>query len=264
MIIKAELSATRLVRRVFLAALACEAVLLLLDLLVGRRGALGYPPLDQLFDLTRESSLGNFFSSLQALAVALVLYLIRRRVALEGPAARWRRRGWTLLAFLFLYLGVDDGVMLHERIGSFATHLGGAGFHGAEAAFGSYSWQLVLGPPLAAAGLFMLLFLSRELERRERLLFFMGIACYVVALGLDHIEGRTGALVPLVPFLRMNIDTVQHLVQLVEELLEMLGTTLFLTSFLGKLVAGADRIELELTRPANFAARSDDCRPPRP
>lgn len=261
MLISAKLSQTTIVRRVLVVALGCEAALLLLDLLVGRTGALGFPPLDQLFDLTRESSLGNYFSSVQSLAVALVLVLIRGRVALEGPAARWRRRGWALLALFFLFLGVDDGVMLHERIGSFATHLGGVGFHRLEASFGSYSWQIVLGLPFAAAGLFMLAFLWRELQLRDRLLFFMALACYGVAVGLDHIEGRPGALVPLVPLLRMNVDAVQHLVQLVEELLEMLGTTLFLTSFLGRLFTGADRIELELTRPANFAAPGDDCRP---
>jgi hypothetical protein len=151
--------------------------------------------------------------------------------------------------------------MLHERIGSYASHLGGATFHRTESAFGSYTWQLVLGPPFAIAGLFMLVFLWRELDRQGWLLAILAFACYAVAVGLDYLEGRPGSLTPLVPLLRLNIDSVRHAVRALEELLELLGTTLFLLSFLSRLLAQSGQ-ELDLRESANFAASGDDFRRP--
>jgi hypothetical protein len=239
-------SPASVVKRVLLICISCEVALLLLDVLVARTGILGFRPMARIFDVTSESSLGNFFSSVQALGVALVLFLIRCRVRIEGPTARWRRRGWGALSLFFLYLGVDDGAMIHERVGSYASHLGGAWFHKTEAAFGSYTWQLVLGPFFALAGVLMLVFLWRELRRSDRVLVLLAITCYTVAVALDYIEGRAGAYTPLVPLLRMNIDTIQHYAQVVEELTEMFGTTLFLIGFLAHLLALTPRLHLEL------------------
>ncbi len=245
--IRVALRRERVARRLFLVCISCEAVLVLLDLLLVGRGLVGYPPVENIFNVSSESSIANFFSSVQTLAVGVVLWLVRRRVLLEGEAARWRRRGWGALALFFLYLGVDDGAMIHERLGSFASHLGGALLHRAELAFGSYTWQLVLGPVFALAGVLMLVFLWRELRGSPRTMVALALVCYAMAVGLDYVEGRPGALTPLVPLLGLHLGTIQHLAQLVEEAAEMFGTTLFLVGFSGHLLALTARLEVELT-----------------
>lgn len=244
-----------LVRDVAFIAVTAEIALVLLDLLVNYARPDGAGPIRRLFNITREDALPSWFASTQTMLIALTLCviwaLVKRR---SGPA--WSRRGWLGLAAFFFYMAVDDGAKVHERIGSAlgSTFAEGSGksdtwISRVVEAFPSYNWQLFVMPIFAAAGVLLFLFLWRELtDRRGRLLLVTAMACLVVAVGLDFIEGldeehpwnlhahldRWLELDPWAQawFERSGIDTVVHFSKSIEEFLEMLANTLLWVVFL--------------------------------
>ena len=64
--------------------------------------------------------------------------------------------GWAFLTFMFFFLGVNDGTKsADEGIGPLGS---------LNNWFPSYSWQVIVGPFFVAAGLFLIVFLSRRLN----------------------------------------------------------------------------------------------------
>lgn len=216
------------------------------------------PALRGWFDATSERGLGSWVSNTQALLLALTLWALAA-VHRQRGASWGRRAGWTALALLFSYLALDDATRLHERVG---TAFGeSAASAGALGRFPSYYWQLLFGPPLAAAGAFMAVFLWREFQtRRLRLLVVGALALLGGAVALDFIdglgEGHPWSLYALAAerwsldawtpaaFGRSGYDTVVHLSRAVEESTEMLAMTLLWAALLLHLGATVERVEL--------------------
>lgn len=114
--LRIELRPGRMVRVLF----AILGVLVLLHLLVAfchlvlhlRMGAL-----TQLVDMDLESNLPTYYNSLLFFFGAALFYLHGR------SAAHTDRRGWYLMAAIFLFLGFDEGSQIHEKFGSFTVRL---------------------------------------------------------------------------------------------------------------------------------------------
>ena len=187
------------------------------------------------FNVALEESVGTWFSS------ALALW-----VALTAAAVFWHSRrhdvgilslGWALIALIFLFISIDDTAKIHERLGTAMrvkyeqttdTEL--------DTWFPSWGWQLFVAPIYAAMGVYMLWFLNRVLPSREKKYVVLGFTLLGLAVCLDFIEGQ---------FARgIEEDVDRHLQQLTEELLEMLGTTVFLYVFLRVL---STRVEVSVT-----------------
>src|SRR6185295_3609206 len=124
-------------RRVFATLLAIEAALLLLDVAIAWLRIVDVQSVRNLFSLARESCLGNWFSSTQTLFVGLVVWLIAR-AARDRPG--WTARGWTAVACFFVYMAVDDGAAIHERVGSAARYF--IGSLPIVRRYPSYMWQV--------------------------------------------------------------------------------------------------------------------------
>lgn len=157
---------------------------------------------------------------------------------------------------LFLFLGFDDGTKLHERIGSIfdalATDDAGEPLTGL---FGSlysvwptYSWQLVLGPVFAVFGVFLIVFLYRELPSlRLKYLTLLAIGLFGIAEALDFIEGMdTGVFERVADIFDTETRRAVHFAKSIEEFLEMLATTVFLFVFLEKLMSLTSSITFAL------------------
>jgi hypothetical protein len=217
-------SPRRFVRTIFFCLLGFELLLVFLDATVNYGEWTRIGAIRRLFNLTREDGLGNWFASTQTLFVGLVLWLVflkNRRVEL------WKAWGWALLAVFFTYLAIDDGAKIHERIGTAVKAAASV------ESFPSYTWHLVFGPFLGAMGLFLFIFLWRELKNHTlRILFILGLGCYVVAVGLDFVEGLEGGYDFLTSALSISPRALRHFAKVFEEFLEMLGTTIFLVCFL--------------------------------
>ena len=215
------LGRNRLVRRVFDACLITEIVIVLGDLLLNYLHLLPWRLIRRVVNITREDSVANFFSSVQFLLCAGVLWLIFFREQADSPKPmNW---GWAILAIIFMYLGMDDATRLHERIGgTFEQYMDT--IQKVDTFFPTYAWQLVFAPVLLGIGLYILYFVFRRLKDWHlKRMILGGLVCFAVAVGLDALEGMN------IPALETH--RVLHYMKLVEELLEMFGTTLLLVTF---------------------------------
>lgn len=223
---------------------AIELLLVLGDLIINFGRLSGQVPIRAFFNIAREGSLASWFSSslfiLPAINLGFIFLLERNR-----PHMRWRRWGWLLLALFFLYLSMDDGAQFHERFGSAVRALAAKTPDASRTlpgekvvAYPGYSWQIVFAPFFGFMAFFILFFLYYEFDDRLSLLFFIaGLSLFVVAVGLDFIEGLErhhplNLLRKIQGSLQLADYTVEHLQKVLEEFLEMLGTSFFWCAFL--------------------------------
>ena len=113
--------------------------------------------------------------------------------------------GWLVVALFFSYMAIDDGAMIHERLGSAfdqSNDLGG---------FPSYAWQLILAPMFVLMGFVIFFFLWNELEgTRERIILVLALGCFAVAVLMDFVEGMQGVHKDLALLLEVQRKTVRH------------------------------------------------------
>ena len=233
-----------------------ELAIVMFDALITELEWVSIGAVQRFFNITREDGIANFFSSFQMLAVGAVLLLItlvvRSQTRGSGSKLVW---GWGLVSALFIYMGVDDATTLHERVGTLFSELvtgpdGGPdpGFLGRlDDVFPSYSWQLVLGPFAAAAGLFVIVFLTRQLPTlRLKILMLTAFGLFAVAVGIDFVEGMDNGIMLRVADLFSTFPSrAVHFSKSIEEFLEMAGTTIFLFVFLKTLMSVTRSITFE-------------------
>jgi hypothetical protein len=195
-------------------------------------------------NITREDSLSNWFSSIQAIVVGAVIWLtaIGVRKQMQGDYYMRKFYCWAGIGSFFIYLGIDDAIKFHERMGTaFKVILfkdndtSGSGVLGSiYDAFPSYTWQMIFGPFFMAIGIFIVWFLWKELSSKKLWDWFLvGIGLYVLAVGLDFVEGLDSEPYEgIAAFFSTEEYRIEHLSKTLEEFLEMIGTTIFLIVFL--------------------------------
>jgi hypothetical protein len=246
---------------VLLACVAVEVAFVLLDYFVSFAGGSDVPAVRRLFNITREDGLPGWFGPVQTLLLGLTLWLVWAVERRRRPA-EWSMVGWAVVASFFTYMAIDDGSAVHERLGRALAS--GIGDGAVLESFPSYAWQLVFLPAFALLGVFTLLFLWRELgDRTGRLLLVAGIACFVVAVGLDFIEGldpgdrdhpyrRLAAELDLYrvsrrKFGRSPYEVVAHFSKSIEETIEMFGTTILWVAVLRHVMSRAVELRFRFT-----------------
>ena len=246
--------ARRVLATVFVACVGAALAFVGLDYWVNYSRAVDAGPIRRLCNITREDSLASWFNITQTFMLALTLWavwLVSRRA--HAGTARWTSRGWLLLAALFTYMAMDDGATIHERIGSTVKS---SSSPEAAAWFPSYGWQIVFVPVLAIAGIFMLGFLWRQLQRPwQRLAVLLALGAMALAVAIDFFEGLEPehawnlhtALArrwDFEAFARRQFDhseytTLLHFGKSLEEMLEMLAITLLWCATLSHLMRSA-------------------------
>lgn len=170
-----------------------------------------------LFDLKKEGSIGTWYSSSLLLLCSALLAAIS--IVRKQEGGRYVNH-WRALSIIFLYLSVDEGTTIHEKMGpilrptlrSFDLELGG---------FLSRAWVV---PAAALLFVFVLAYLGFffALPARQRLFFLVSGILYVGgAMGLEMLDG----------FLSTSFDgrkgVASTMVPVGEESLEMIGITVF-------------------------------------
>jgi hypothetical protein len=195
-------------------------------------------------DITREDSLSNWFSSIQAVVVGAVIWstAIGVRKQMQGNHYMRKFYCWAGIGSFFIYLGIDDAIKFHERMGTaFKVILfkdndtSSSGVLGSiYDVFPSYTWQMIFGPFFMAIGIFIVWFLWKELSSKKLWDWFLvGIGLYVLAVGLDFVEGLDSEPYEgIAAFFSTEEYRIEHLSKTLEEFLEMIGTTIFLIVFL--------------------------------
>ena len=237
---------------VFLACVLIEIALVLLDLYVNWFRWADSSAIRRMFNITREDGLASLFAVVQTLLVAIVVWLIYFLTA-RKPGKKMQTLGWLVLALFFSYMVIDDGAMVHERIGTaFKQANAGIELH-------SYAWQLVLAPLFVMMGLFMGWFLWQQGGQSiRRGWLIVALLCLGMAVALDYVEGVDGAHQALSGWVSWPEKTIAHFSKSLEEFLEMLGMSLFLILFLDHLAYLSEKIEIRIfKRKVQIIDRSD-------
>ncbi|MFQ5545769.1 MAG: hypothetical protein ACE5FE_07310, partial [Acidiferrobacterales bacterium] len=180
-------------RKVFLALVGTSLFFLIFDAIAYSFSQSFPKQFREVVDITKEYNQPTWFSSTQLLFVGLCAYFVGNLKRRQGEGKK--ALGWFVIAIFFAYMGIDDASQLHERAGTVigdAVNQSDADilFINAVKRFPSYYWLIILLPIFGGFGLFMLIFLSQELESKGVMqLFRGGILFYVVALGLDYFDG---------------------------------------------------------------------------
>lgn len=237
---------------VFTVCLLIELALVLLDLYVNWYRWADSSAIRRMFNITREDGLASLFAVVQTLFVALVLWFIYL-LTVRRPGSKKQAGGWLILALFFSYMVIDDGAMVHERIGTAFKQAN----EGIE--LSSYAWQLVLAPLFVIMGLYMAWFLWRlgnQSIRRSWLL--AALCCLGLAVLLDYVEGVENGYLMLVESLSWPEKTIAHFSKSLEEFLEMLGMSFFLILFLDHLGFLSESTEVRFSdRKVEFIDRAD-------
>ena len=249
--LEVEVDSGRVVRLVLVIWISIELALVALDTLVNYGRMVprisDISQFRQMANIAREDGIATWFSATQALLVAVALGLVAWRL-FNTSGAKWRARGWALVSAFFGYLAFDDASKVHERVASGVKTLIRGPNDELPALwewFPSYAWQLVFGPIFVGMALFMLVFFYREI-RSNLLRFFVvaGLGCYALAVGLDFVEGIEGAYEEVSAWMGLSEAFAPHYGRVLEELLEMLGTTFFLAAFLGHFTRTCGPVDL--------------------
>ena len=201
----------------WLAAVAATLVLLhIVSMAIARFGYDTQMGLYRLVNLDGEANLPALFSTLLLLGCGAILALIGRHCREHG--LRFSAR-WLLLAAIFVFLGVDEMVSIHEKIGALITRVVQT-----EGMF-RFAWVLPYGLFVIVMAAAYLPFLI-GLPRRWAVRFIIAGSIYVLgALGMELIgaylfdtygQGAMGYTVVLT----------------IEETLEMTGLIVFIAALM--------------------------------
>lgn len=202
--------------------------------------------LQRLVNVSQDDGLVNWFSSIQLLSIAIVLWIIVAILYTQRESiTRFVLFGWGFIASFFTYLAFDDGSRFHERIGTAVEetfkHEGGGSaggwFSQLVSQFPSFHWQLVFVPTLACIGLFVMWFMWKNLyTRQQKILVFLGLCLYACSVVLDFIEGIEGVYTGLANSLGLKTYAISHMSIVIEECCEMFGNTLICLAFIKQLL----------------------------
>ncbi len=191
------------------------------------------------FDANREKSFPTLFSAYALLLCSFLLGAIS--LARRTAGARYVAH-WALLGGIFLYLSVDEALVIHEKLIlplQSALDTGGLLRH---------AWVIPGAAAVLILGLAYLRFVL-DLPAGVRNLFVLAGAVYVGgALGMEMVGGY---------YLGAFGDTLgQELLTNTEEALEMLGVVVFVYALLTYMGLHAEKIEVMPDPPAE-GLRSD-------
>lgn len=193
-----------------------------------------------LFSVNTEESLPTWYASLLLLIAAVLLFLISRAKRRSGERAAL----WTGLAGIFLYLSLDEGIVIHEIAASWAREA----FN--PTGFLTFGWQLVFGPLLVLFALVYFRFWLR-LPPRTRLGFAAAGILYVG--GAFFIEGISAALWESAS----GVSYPYLVVATVEEFCEMLGAVVLIAVLLDYMAEEGHTLVLTPYAPPGPVAQLD-------
>jgi hypothetical protein len=229
----------RLIRAIFIGSIVIIVFLIIADYVFNYVDVLDEQSFRRIWNIAREQSIPTWFSSIQAQLLGVTVMAIAWIQA--GEISRVKTIIWLLIGLFFLWIGIDDFAEIHEKLGGVLERLAAKGENSAVTEImlqnPSFSWHTFIAPFFALCGLGILLFLWLSFWRLRLVHFLiLGFGCWAVAQGLDFIEGLDDVDIFYDEIQQMlsirRKYGVTHLFKVIEEVLEMLGTTLLWVGFL--------------------------------
>jgi len=167
------------------------------------------------FDLDKEGNLNSVYSGLKLWGVGGLAF-VHAAIISKLNVRWWRSWLWIAFGAGLIYIGLDDMMVLHERLGFVINNLtGNGGFYGE-----SFNWLFYFLPAMIAA-VIVFVALIRELWRDSHsaavwLLFGLGL--WVASIGSEFV-GRQLLLAETI-----NVPLYHRLI-IAEEAFEMFGAS---------------------------------------
>ncbi|MDM8567517.1 hypothetical protein QUF74_17950 [Candidatus Halobeggiatoa sp. HSG11] len=209
----------------------------------------------RIWNIARENSLPTWFASMQAQALGITVFLI---AIVQSRYISWFKLSiWVLIGMFFLWIGIDDMAEIHEKLGGFLERAvtkddtEWSGPIGLLLKNPSYSWHTFIAPFFALCGLLIAVFLWTAFWKLNLTRYLvLGFGCWIIAQGIDFTEGLDGIddfYLSIKEMLNIEYEYgVSHTFKVVEEELEMLGTTLLWVGFLHYFANVADGLKIQL------------------
>jgi hypothetical protein len=170
------------------------------------------------FDLKNERNIATWYSSGLLLMAGLAALLNIKAVVASGWQKRALRAGWALVAAVCIWLSADETAMIHETLAPLIKFTS----QDAKVRVGAGDWIPILLPfiIITAAGMGLFFWLVHSENKRFALLALAGVVCWVGAIWAEAIEAQI-----------LKLDIPRGVEGLVEEGLEIIGTSLLLFAF---------------------------------
>jgi hypothetical protein len=244
---------------VLVSCVVFEIFLFFLDYFVNYSKLTTSGPIRRMSNIAREDGIASWFAVTQTLLAGVTCI----GVAMVSKAANKSSKvilGWSLVAFFFCYMSVDDGAQIHERLGSAFKN------NDSEilALFPSYPWHVFVLPVFIVFGFAMAIFLYTQLNSFSQLAAIgVGVGIMALAVGLDFIEGldrdhplniytilgRNDAWSEFTfrQFDKAGYAAARHFSKAIEETLEMMSISLFWFTFIRQIGAYSNSITLRFS-----------------
>lgn len=246
-----KLNTKNLTTNLFLVIVTLEITLFLCDAFINYNQLSPYRSIRQMFNMTREDSVANWFASIQGLAVGITVWCLYFISRVQNFTFK-KKLGYFLIAAFFTYVGFDDGCKFHERIGTVTadafehTAVTASGFSAWVHSFPSYTWHVIFTPFLIGFGIYMLVFLLGETRTWDhKFLLFQGICCFGLAVVMDFVEGNANLITQFSSSLQAEETPFKHFLATTEEFIELIGTTVFWMFFITILLRYASNLKIE-------------------
>lgn len=241
--LKFNFDAEKLAKKIFWALLIIEITLIVLDYIFNFSMITEIKQFRRMFNIAREESIPTWFSSFQMFMVAIIMWLIYIK---NKHIDNISKPLWIAFGVFFTFLSIDDVAGIHERLGSGLKKV-----IEIPEFFPSWSWQFFIAPIYALIGIYLLIFIWKELSSNPRLrkIFLIGLFLYPVAIALDYFEGIDETFPILEEFTGIDHSyTVSHYYRTFEEFIEMFGTTCIVYSLLLYFLDSIKSIVLKFTK----------------
>lgn len=224
--------------RVLTVLLLCYGVLLVANcLMLVARFLFGYESLLTLiptWDFNTEGNIPTLFTTFTFLIAGLLLSLITHTKYKASQAYL----AWLILAWVFLFLAMDEATSIHERIGSlFRSQTNTSGIF-------NISWVIPYGIAAAIFGISYARFLLRLPRRIAAIFSISGIVFVTGAIGIELVGGA-------IKIQSGDKSLSYALLYTLEESLEMLGVIAFVYGLLSYISSEYGDLKLVATKTTN-------------
>lgn len=223
---------------VFISCLSIEAFLLLANILFNYLDILDELYIRRIWNIARELSIPTWFSSTQTQlmgATALLIGLLQKNDRIKG-GTKVTYISWIVSGCFFIWIGIDDAAEIHEKLGTALTNLNNSGAD-SSIEHVSFSWHTYIAPIFVLFGLYLTYFFWSELTPYNLFRYvFVGFGCWVTSQMIDFTEGLE-SIDETYTAIQIYLGSestylVPHSFKVIEEMLEMIGTTFLWVGFL--------------------------------
>lgn len=198
----------------------------------------GFVPL---LDVGQDQSIPAWYSALLLLSCSVLLAVIS--FVVKNAGGRYVNR-WRVLAIIFLYLSVDEGASIHEKVGRLTRDI----FESRGSELGGPAWVI---PGVALVLIFVLAYLKFFFHLPTKLRFLVlaaGVIYVGSTMGLEVFYAYYASLVPPPREMTTLQQIGRILIITTEELFEMFGLIVFIYALLSYIHSHVEELRFRPSR----------------